>query len=266
MRRSTAIGVATGAVICVAVLMTYQYAAFGSPFRLGYANYQAGDFPWMKSGFVGVTYPRPLILLKLLFGGHLGLFLFSPVMFAAPFGIRRLWREDQARHIAAVAAAVPLYYWLFNGSFSGWHGGNSFGPRYMLACIPILCVGLAPVYAVATKGRSRVLRAAMTWGVAMTLMAEATTVQPPQMMKFPLFKLIWPSFWSGDFSINHVSMLTATDGPAGHFAGAFNLGELAGLHGIVSIVPLLAIWILAVVTWKRIGTRERLSQRPVTGR
>lgn len=256
-RRLTATGIAIGALACLAVLLAYQDAAFGSPFRLGYAHYQSGDFPWMQSGFVGVTYPRPLILLKLLFGGHLGLFLLSPVMIAAPFGLLRLWHDDKTRSLAAVAAAVPLYYWLFNGSFSGWHGGNSYGPRYMLAGIPILCIGLAPVYVRATNQRRRWLRAAMTWGLAMTLMAEATTVQPPQMMRFPLFKLIWPSFWSGHFSINHVSMLIPADCPEGRFAGAFNLGELAGLHGIVSLLPLLAVWGAGVFLWRKLERAER---------
>lgn len=252
-RWRTAVGIATGAGFCLFVLMGYQYAAFGSPFQLGYSHYQAGAFPWMQRGFLGITYPKPLVLLKLLFGGHLGLFLLAPVLLTAPFGLRRLFRQDRTRTLAITAAAIPLYYWLFNASFSGWHGGNSYGPRYMLAGIPVLCIGLAPVYAAAGERLRWVLTALMGFGIALTLMAEATTVQPPQMMRFPVVQLIWPAFWSGRFSLNRVSMLVATDDPTGRVHGAFNLGELAGLHGLASIIPLLALWAIAGLVWIRLG-------------
>ncbi len=250
-RWRAAVGVGTGAIACAAVLMAYQYVAFASPFQPGYAHYESGAFPWMQHGFLGITYPKPLVLLKLLFGGHLGLFVLSPVLIAAPFGIRRLWRQERARTIAMAAAAVPLYYWLFNGSFSGWHGGNTYGPRYMLPGIPIVCIGLAPVYAAAGRNLRRILLFGMSWGIALSLMAEATTVQPPQMMRFPVVQLIWPSFWSGHLSLNQYSMLAAGDDPTGRLHGAFNLGQLIGLPGLSSLIPLIIVWGLAGWAWKR---------------
>jgi hypothetical protein len=44
-------------------------------------------------------------------------------------------------------------------------------------------------------------------------------------------------------------MLTISEEPTGHAHGAFNLGELAGLHGLASLIPLLAVWGLAAVLW-----------------
>jgi hypothetical protein len=252
-RACAALGIAAGAVGCALVLMIYQNAAFGSPFQLGYSHYQAGAFPWMQRGFLGITYPKPLVLLKLLFGGHLGLFLLSPVLIAAPFGIRRLWIHERTRSIAVAAAAVPLYYWLFNASFSGWHGGNTYGPRYLLPGIPILCIGLAPIYAAAGKTLRRVLVVLMAWGVALSLMAESTTVQPPQMMRFPVVQLIWPSFWAGRLSLNQYSMLTPADGPTGQLHGAFNFGQWMGLHGLSSLIPLLIVWVVAAFWWMKMA-------------
>ncbi len=250
-RWRAAAGVGTGAFVCAAVLMAYQNAAFASPFLPGYAHYQSGAFPWMQHGFLGITYPKPLVLAKLLFGGHLGLFLLSPVLIAAPFGIRRLWRSAFTPALAIAAAAVPLYYWLFNGSFSGWHGGNTYGPRYMLPGIPILCIGLAPVYAAAGRNLRRILLFGMGWGITLSLMAEATTVQPPQMMRFPMAQLIWPSFWAGHLSLNQYSMLTVADDPTGRLHGAFNLGQLIGLPGLSSLIPLIIVWVLAGWAWTR---------------
>jgi hypothetical protein len=42
--------------------------------------------------------------------------------------------------------------------------------------------------------------------------------------------------------------------------GAFNLGELAGLHGLASLIPLLAVWALAAVLWVGINRVERLAR------
>ena len=260
-RWRTATGVVIGAIVCAAVLMVYQYAAFGSPFQPGYAHYQSGAFPWMQHGLLGITYPKPLVLLKLLFGGHLGLFLLAPFLIAAPFGVRRLWNDCRTHALAIAAAAVPLYYWLFNGSFSGWHGGNTYGPRYMLPGIPILCIGLAPVYAAANRNLRRILLLAMGWGIALSFMAEATTVQPPQMMRFPAVQLIWPSFWAGHLSLNQYSMLTpAEDASGAHLHGAFNIGQLMGLHGLTSLIPLLFAWAIAGWVWMRFAGRSGTSQ------
>jgi hypothetical protein len=38
--------------------------------------------------------------------------------------------------------------------------------------------------------------------------------------------------------------------------GSFNLGELLGLHGLSSLLPLLAVWAVAVVLWMWIDRAE----------
>ena len=239
-------GVSAGALACVAVLMTYQYAAFGSPFAMGYTHYESGAFPWMARGFLGITFPRLDVLFKLLLGLHLGLFWLAPVTVAALFGLRTLWRQGD-RRIAAAVLAIPLYYWLFNGAFSGWHGGWSYGPRYMGAGVALLCVALAPAWNYANRKWQRVMAALAVWGFALSLMAVATTAQPPQSYRIPLTELIVPSFVHGHLSINQVSMLTPAE--ASHTRAAFNLGELAGLHGLSSLIPLVLFWIVIAVLW-----------------
>jgi hypothetical protein len=88
----------------------------------------------------------------------------------------------------------------------------------------------------------------MIWGTALSLMAVATTAQPPQSLRIPVAQLIWPSFWSGHLAINQVSMLTAEESSRAA-SGSFNLGQLVGLHGLASLLPLLAVWCAAGFLW-----------------
>ena len=135
-------GVGVGAAICVIVLLAYLYAAFGS-IRPSYSYYDPNSFSFMqRQGYMGLTYPHPDRLLKILFGCSRGLFFAAPVLLAAPYGLWRLWKEKTYSAAALVASAIVAYYFLFNASFYWWKAGLSFGPRYAGAAIPFLCVGL----------------------------------------------------------------------------------------------------------------------------
>src|SRR5579864_3876060 len=86
-RRRVVAGISLGAGICVIVLFGYLYAAFGT-FRPSYSYYDPASFSFMQQqGYLGLTYPHPDRLLKILFGCSRGLFFVSPVMVAAPVGV-----------------------------------------------------------------------------------------------------------------------------------------------------------------------------------
>ena len=87
-----------------------------------------------------------------------------------------------------------------------------------------------------------------------SLTAVATTVQPVEGMKYPLFRLCIPNFFLGNLSLNHGSFLAQEIPGENH--GAFNLGELAGLHGLLSLVPLFLIWALGGLIWLRMNRRN----------
>ena len=75
------------------LLFGYLHAAFGA-FRPSYAYYDPNSFSFMQQqGYMGLTYPHPDRLLKLLFGCSRGLFFASPVLAAAPVGLWRLRRQ-----------------------------------------------------------------------------------------------------------------------------------------------------------------------------
>jgi hypothetical protein len=244
-------GVGTGAGTCLIVLLTYLHAAFGS-FRLSYSYYDPNNFQFMQQqGFLGLTYPHPDRLLKLLFSCSRGLFFVSPVVLAAPLGLWWLWKQRSERAAAFVAAAIAAYYFLFNASFYWWKSGLSFGPRYAGACIPLLCVGLAPAWKRASVAWRRVLLILALCCVFIALMVVSTTSQLSMQDSCPLVHSIWPAFWSGQMALNHESVLTAAEAQASPGHGAFNLGQLLGLHGLASLIPLFAMWAVAALLWWR---------------
>ena len=63
-------------------------------------------------------------------------------------------------------------------------------------------------------------------------------------------ELLWPAFRDGDLSLNpqtfvHNSVDVEHLRGGGDPHAAWNLGELAGLHGLPSLLPLAVVWIVA---------------------
>lgn len=253
----TATGLAVGALVCMSVLAIYQYKAFGSLFRVGYLYYPDGAFPPMRVGFLGLTYPKPEVMWELLLGCRRGLLLLSPVLAVAAFGFRFLWRQSSTRPAAIAAISVAVYYFLFNASFSTWTAGWSYGPRYMAPALPFLCIGLAPLWTHARARSRRVFLAAAMFGVVSSLIAVSVTAQPPDVIPCPLPPLLWPEFWRGQLAVNRVSMLTAAEDFPARTHGAFNWGQLLGLHGLASLLPLLVVWACGLYLWLHLDPQSR---------
>jgi hypothetical protein len=254
-------GTAVGALLCIAALMLYLRAAFGSVLHTSYSYYDPAAFPWMNRGFHGLRYPRLDVVFKLLCGLKRGLFIAAPVLLAAPLGLRLLWRRPATRLPALAATGIFLYYLLFNASFGEWSAGWSYGPRYMAAGIPLLCVGLAPAWDRFRRSGKKVLLVLLGVSVLLSLVAVSTTPQPPFEYRSPITQLLWPSFWHGNLALEHTSVLAPFDPDADGAHGAFNLGQLIGLRGLSSLLPLLAIWVMAVAVWIRLTRSPAISQQ-----
>ena len=93
--------------------------------------------------------------------------------------------------------------------------------------------------------------------VMFSLIAVSTTPQPPFQYRSPMTQLLWPAFWSGSLSLEHTSMLAPFDADSPGAHGAFNLGQLVGLRGLASSLPLQGIWVLAAYIWLTMRKRER---------
>nr|MBA2564832.1 hypothetical protein [Gemmatimonadota bacterium] len=71
-------------------LAIYNEVSFGSPWKIGYASLAEPYFVEMGQGFLGLTYPRPAVLLEILFGVYRGLLPLSPVFLLVPAGALRM--------------------------------------------------------------------------------------------------------------------------------------------------------------------------------
>ena len=246
------LGVFIGAVLCAGALFAYLYSAFRG-LRPSYSYYDPTSFSFMQQqGYMGLTYPHPDRLLKLLFGCSRGLFFASPVMAGAVAGLWFL--RKQHRGPAIVAAVIGLYYFLFNASFYWWKAGLTFGPRYAGACIPLLCLGLGLAWTRASKPWRGVLVALALISVFVTVMVVSTSSQLAMQDSCPIIHSSRPTFWAGHLATNHESMLLPTESM--NAAGAFNLGQIIGLHGLASLIPLIAMWGVVAAAMTRLA-RQR---------
>jgi hypothetical protein len=247
-RLRVVLGVGIGATACAIVLLSYLQAAFGG-FRPSYSYYDPNSFSFMqRQGYLGLTYPHPDRLLKLLFGCSRGLFFASPVLLAAAPGLWCLGKRF--RGPALVACAIVLYYFLFNASFYWWKAGLTFGPRYAGASIPLLCLGLGMAWSRASVAWHRVLIALACYSVFVTLIVVSTSSQLAMQGSCPIVHSSWLAFWAGKMASNRESMLLAIE--ASGSRGGFNLGQLIGLHGLATLIPLLAMWGVVAGLWLRL--------------
>jgi hypothetical protein len=192
-----------------------------------------------------VTYPKVHALREILVGQYRGLLLLAPVIAAAPFGLWLLWKRADARKGALAVAVIALYYVLFNASYIIWDGGWTYGPRFLSPALPFLCLPLALLWTRSTLAFRSLLAVLALYGSFITLVGVSTFAMPPDYVKSPVRELLWPAFRTG-----HLSPLPTT----------WNLGILAGLSGLTSLIPLFLVWGGAVVAWVWLGRLNRDSE------
>jgi hypothetical protein len=240
-------------VLMALVLMAYHNAAFGSPFKLGYGHEDnAEGLRMQQHGLFGIGTPSWHVVYEVLLGAYRGLLPLAPLVAVAPLGLVWLARTQGQWRPMLTAAAVAGFYLLLNVSYTYWEGGWFIGPRHLLPGLAFVALGLAPLWDLGRAAGRVLLVAGWLWGAAIGLVVVSTTPQPPSNIMRPISELIWPAFREGDLSLNHQSFVDygadpdrLRHHPRGH--AAWNLGEVMGLRGLVSLLPLLALWCLAAL-------------------
>lgn len=221
--------------LCLAIILAYQKAAFGSPFRLGY-EYVVNFQDTLHHGALGISYPKWHPFFALLFGKRCGLLLFTPILLLAPLGFRCLWRAGLPRPSLFVSAGIVLYYVLFNASYLNWKAGSSLGPRYLSPGLPFACLFVAPVWQRARFALKAGLAAVGAYGILVALAGATTNPMISEAVTFPV----------------SVTLRAFARGALYQQGGAWNLGTLAGLQGLLTLAPLLAAWGVAGLMWWRL--------------
>jgi len=234
--------IVAGGLVPAAVLIWYDWAAFGAPWRLAYQFSNQGNRS--QGFFMGIGLPHLHALWGILGSQYRGLFYSAPwLLFAIP-GAVLLWQRGFRDEAIACALIAALFVWM-NASLVDWFNGWAVGPRYLVPCIPFLVVlagGLFVSAPMLAHQRMIGVAVALAAGYSAFLMLAATAVQPEvdQRNHSPFREFVLPRFTRGELAISDQSI----DMPFREKRGkryAWNLGEQVGLTGWASLTPLL-VW------------------------
>jgi hypothetical protein len=130
-----------------------------------------------------------------------------------------------------------------------WHAGWGIGPRHVVAALPFCALAVAGLFACTTGTVRRAAWIAFaglaTFSAALMLIATAVRPEVPTWYDRPFAEYLWPLFSSGSLGVNTLPIHT---GFVHEQRQAWNLGERIGLHGLPSLLPLLA-WVAATGAW-----------------
>jgi len=110
----------------------------------------------------------------LLFSPGKSALLFCPLALLAIPALGRLWRRD--RGLAVVCGAVPLVNLLFYGHYSSFEGSYSYGPRYLVPSLVLLCVALGAWMLDPPKWWRKAFVALFAFGLAVQVIGLSTNV------------------------------------------------------------------------------------------
>ncbi|MGH9441162.1 MAG: hypothetical protein ACRD16_02695, partial [Thermoanaerobaculia bacterium] len=84
---------------------------------------------YLPAGFLGLS-----------FSPNRGLFVYTPVAIVGIVGAAIAFRQWRDRRLLCVFLATGILYSAVHFSFQRWAGGWSFGPRYLIECLPLLAL------------------------------------------------------------------------------------------------------------------------------
>jgi hypothetical protein len=109
----------------VVMLLLYNYLRFGSVSKTGYSN------------VAGVMVENVLVSTwGFLFSPGKSIFLYTPPLVLAAFGLPRFWRAHRLSAMLMLVTILPVM--LFYARFPSWSGDWAWGPRYAVFAIPVL--------------------------------------------------------------------------------------------------------------------------------
>ncbi len=111
---------------------------------LGYNLYAFGK---VTGGYEGEKWSTPLFvgLYGLLMSSGKGLFLFVPLVFLLPWALAKFLKMGRSLE-TALCAGLLVSYVLFHAPFWTWHGGWSWGPRFLVPTMPFLVLPLGTLW------------------------------------------------------------------------------------------------------------------------
>lgn len=141
---------AAGVMPAAGVWLGYNAVRFGQPLDSGYMH---DPIPGFGSSIVVGLY-------GLLLSPTASLFVYCPLAIVALAAVIRLRQQD--RSTALLLGGVFCTLLLFYAQLGNWMGGRSYGPRYLVPAVPLLCVALAPWFSGRRLSRSLAVAAVVS--------------------------------------------------------------------------------------------------------
>jgi hypothetical protein len=223
---------ALGAAPFVVALGAYNDAAFGGPFELSYHHLVIKRLATLHNeGVGGVGLPRAELVAPVLVSLHRGLFTSAPITLLWLPGCLLAWRGGR-RRLAALCAAVGLFYVLIVMGTRAWFGGWSFGPRLITPALPFMIIPAA----LTMRALSATLAGGMLWrglavaGVLVNALVRAVLFELPDSTTNPLVDAVAPALRAGT--------------PSPNLAMHLGVGSLWGLLPFALLTLGACLWLL----------------------
>lgn len=217
-----------GGAVCALVLAGYNWTCFDSPLSSSYDYLTFDEFrKGAEKGFLGISFPDPAALFKILVSPSRGLFFIMPVFLFSLTGFAAMWKQKSLRPETLVILVITVGYFFINAGFYGWHGGWTFGPRYLVPILPFLAL---PMIFSSWDLKSFLL----LFGVSLFQVLPAVIGFPhvPQEIINPVVEFIFPCMGYGYM--------------------AFNPLTRAGLQGWYPLAAIMVIIGMAVFAFKKL--------------
>lgn len=225
-----AVSFVLGSIPFIALQLLYNHACFGSPLRFGYMYEVRPEFAEAPS-WIGL--PKVEALWGITFSANKGIFVMSPFLLFAVWGLWRMIRSRAWRAEGVAAAAVFALYMVYNASHFMWEGGTCFGPRHIVPMLPFLCIGLGFIWP-RMSSPARLACGVLTGVGILVMFAAVNTLAEPA--------LHMTTGGSGPLEALARLSLGSVEWPT--FGMLLGLGgwKTIVLHGVLIALPALWLW------------------------
>ncbi len=138
--------------------LCWNWLRYGSLWETGYLESESFSADWLF-GVVG-----------LIFGPARGLIWYSPILLLVIGGMRWFWRND--RLALFVSLGLTFVYVALYGKWYMWHGGFSWGPRFLVPTLPFLALLTGPVWNRLVQTRNRIAWVGVSLLVAISIVVQ----------------------------------------------------------------------------------------------
>lgn len=227
-----------GALPLALALMAYHTMCFGGPFVTAaqMSNPAFLEQDRALGMFGSLSWPA---VWELSFGLSRGLFTQCPILLLSLVGFAQWIRRSSHEPLPWLCLGASLAYLLANASFNGWHGGATVGARYLICALPFLVLGLCGL----AWSRNMTWAFALLFAVSALNMLAIAAINPtaPDELTNPLYGYTYALFLDGKLSpypFGIKLLMLHPDWKQWSEFAMWNVGELLGLPGLWSLLPL----------------------------